>query len=99
MSTYQEMDYAQAEAMVAVAAEVRRERYAQHRKWGVQDLPDGEWLAVLTEEVGEAASALLRHRSATPNMHRRTDTLREELIQIAAVAVAWVEAIDRRGAE
>lgn len=41
---------------------------------------------VLGEEFGEVCKAVLEH---TPN-------LRDELIQVAAVAVAWAEAIDRK---
>lgn len=43
-----------------------------------------EYLDILFEEVAEAFSESDPQR------------LREELIQVAAVAVAWVEAIDRR---
>lgn len=43
-------------------------------------------LAILTEEVGEVARDLL---------DGPTDNLRTELVQVAAVAVAWVEALDR----
>jgi len=46
------------------------------------DAPDGYKLAVLTEELGEVARAILEGSN-----------LREELIQVAAVAVAWAEAI------
>ena len=42
---------------------------------------EGYKLAVLTEEVGEVAKALLEGT----NVH-------EELVQVAAVAVAWAEA-------
>lgn len=44
------------------------------------------WSDVLTEEVAEAYNAPER------------EALREELIQIAAVAIAWVEHLDRRSA-
>jgi hypothetical protein len=46
---------------------------------------DLTWLKILREEVAEAFA--------------ETDPakLREELVQVAAVAVAWVGAIDRRG--
>lgn len=44
------------------------------------------WDGVLLEEVWEALAEV------------NEDRLREELIQVAAVAVAWVEAIDRRAA-
>jgi NTP pyrophosphatase (non-canonical NTP hydrolase) len=43
-------------------------------------------LAVLLEEVGEVARALLEGEPVAD--------LRAELIQVAAVAVAWVEGID-----
>jgi len=86
------------------------ERHAQDQKWGVQNHPDGTgagyskeladtareatqiaaengfltWRHILTEEFYEAIAEC------------RVDQLRTELIQVAAVAVAWVEAIDRR---
>ena len=41
-------------------------------------------MAILTEEVGEVARAALEHD---------TDGLRLELVQVAAVAVAWLEAL------
>lgn len=46
----------------------------------------GSWRHILLEEVYEALA------ETDPQQ------LRTELIQVAAVAVAWVEAIDRRGA-
>lgn len=47
----------------------------------------GTYEAILTEEWGEAVSA------ADPV------ALRIELVQVAAVAVAWIQAIDRRAAQ
>ncbi|WP_408895916.1 hypothetical protein ACJ5H2_13445 [Nocardioides sp. R1-1] len=92
-----------------VLSEVGRERDAQHAKWGEQNHPDGtgvdydlhrdmarlqceqnhaaghgSWLDILLEEVYEAAAG------------DDVTNLRTELLQVAAVAVAWVEAIDRR---
>ena len=57
--------------------------------WGYGDcssaaLPTPVKIAVLTEEVGEVARAALEHD---------TDGLRLELVQVAAVAVAWLEAL------
>jgi hypothetical protein len=57
---------------------------------------DGTRYLVLGEEVGEVANAVLEAgygNSASDDAH-----LREELVQVAAVAVAWVEAIDARNA-
>ena len=48
---------------------------------------EGTWLDILLEEAFEASG------EETPA------ALRRELIQVAAVAVAWVEAIDRRDGE
>lgn len=69
------------EALAAIIAERRR----QDRKWGAQrDLADGTWLQILVEEVGEVAEAMLEKDKAN---------LIVELTQVAAVAVAMVEAI------
>lgn len=95
-----------ASALRAVVAERRR----QDTTFGEQNHPDGTggpdeqelviaaraayedakahgqltWLNVLLEEVAEALAESDPAR------------LREELVQVAAVATAWVEAIDRR---
>lgn len=94
----------------AVLQEVAAERARQDVKWGEQNHPDGTgskgqqddaerarawcqdafgcgygtWEDILREEVAEAFAE--RDRAA----------LRSELIQVAAVAVCWAEAIDRR---
>lgn len=88
--------------------EVRLERQRQIDKWGDQHKPDGTggekaqlhaeyvkqavdmamndgtitWRMVLDEEVSEAFAETDR------------DKLRAELIQVAAVAVAWIEDLD-----
>jgi hypothetical protein len=57
------------------------------------DAPHLAASAILTEEVGEAA----REALALAGIVRETGDvtrLRKELIQVAAVAVAWVEKID-----
>lgn len=64
-------------------------------------------LAVLTEEVGEVAREVNEHtltamkyardpaRQMPPHRERHyRKRLREELIQVAQVAVAWIEALD-----
>jgi len=89
--------------------DVLAERQRQKKLHGVQTLPDGTgdsasdamrsvaqmlcdqatrrgtltWRDILREEVFEAFAETDR------------DKLREELIQVAAVAVQWIEAIDR----
>jgi NTP pyrophosphatase (non-canonical NTP hydrolase) len=73
-------------ALDEVLKDVVAERARQDAKWGSQrHLPDLLWHAILSEEVGECAKAILE---------RDRENLRTELIQVAAVAVATVEAID-----
>lgn len=47
-------------------------------------------LAVLVEEVGEVARAVLGESGAVSD----GGDLRRELVQVAAVATAWLEALD-----
>lgn len=56
-------------------------------------ISDGLKLAVLTEEVGEVAKEVNEnaHRASTP---RRREKMETELVQVAAVAVAWIEALE-----
>ena len=67
---------------------VLNERLAQENKWGEQNHTDEIWLAILTEEIGEVAKAILEGTSIT-----------DELVQVAAVAVAWHECIWHRRKE
>jgi hypothetical protein len=71
-----------------VADEVLTERARQDQKWGQQNHDDPLWLAILAEEFGEVAKDVVENQVAAG--------VREELIQTAAVCIAWVEAIDRR---
>ncbi|SOD80061.1 hypothetical protein SAMN06272781_6848 [Streptomyces sp. 1222.2] len=96
-----------------VLAEVQAERERQDARWGEQNHPDGTgalscvlerdkarqgcesafqrgagtWMHVLIEEVFEAFA------------EEDPAKLRAELVQVAAVAVAWIAAIDRRPAD
>jgi len=66
---------------------IAKERTRQDNKWGIQRLEDSQMMLVLVEEVGEVAKASLEGYQLR---------LREELIQVAAVAVKWVETLDWR---
>ena len=70
---------------------IAKECDRQDELWGKQDHNDFIWLAILGEEVGEAANAVLDDRFG----HDKGN-LREELIQIAAVTVQWLMAIECR---
>ncbi len=81
------------EAQRAVVRDVLAERDRQDDKWGVQDHDDFTWGAILGEEVGEVAQASLEFKfgdseNGTANVYR-------ELIEVAAVALAWAEMIRR----
>ena len=73
--------------------EIMDERKRQDDKWGEQNHDDYVFAAILGEEVGEVQQAMLkRDYEQGP-----ATNIRKELIQLAAVAVGWLEAIDRRG--
>lgn len=71
--------------------EIRAERARQVTLWGVQNHSPHQWLAILTEEVGEVSKEVADARVGEFDMAN----YRVELIQTAAVAVAAVEALDR----
>jgi NTP pyrophosphatase (non-canonical NTP hydrolase) len=79
-----------------VLDDVAAERMRQDEKWGVQDIHDYERISILTEEVGEAAKAANEANFTTSPTRGDRTHLRKELIQVAAVAVDYVQAIDRR---
>ncbi len=62
-------------------------RKEQDKKWG--EIPryinGHKWINILGEEVGEVHEAIL---------NEDIENLKDELIDVAAVAVAWVEEID-----
>ena len=73
--------------------DVRDERNRQDEKWGEQNHENETWMTILAEEVGELAQEVLRDKFGK-NSHYAE--MRAEAIQVAAVAVAFVECIDRR---
>lgn len=75
---------------------VEEERRRQFAARGNQDHNPLKWLAVLAEEFGEVAHALEDGHEGKVEHAEYSRQLEYELIQVAAVAVAWVEAI-RRG--
>ncbi len=98
-------------SFLKIMHEIAMERSAQDEKWGIQNHPNGtsddvrliceaqaakrrcselaarghlDWKSILSEEVAEAF--------ATGN----DNDLRTELLQVAAVAIAWIECVERR---
>ena len=81
-----------------MSLDVARERVRQDVKHLQKDFPyncadphapEEYKLAVLGEEVGEVSRAILAAKYGQPD----EVNLREELIQVAAVACAWAEAL------
>src|SRR2546428_12586649 len=64
------------------------ERQRQYRKWGRQKHSNETWQTIALEEFGEIAKAMLENKTKRPS---------EEIIQTAAVLIAWAEDIDERG--
>jgi len=97
-------------AVASVLAEVAAERGRQDATWGEQNHADGtgrDCDKVSADRAREACersfregwgswSHILREEVAEAFAESDPVRLREELIQVAAVAAAWVEAIDRR---
>lgn len=86
-----------------VYADVHNERLRAHEKHMAngdsmeqKDFLDGAWLSVLVEEVGEVAKAMCdhRHKGRVQDEDAYAEELRAELVQVAAMACAWIEAID-----
>ena len=78
---------------------VLSERDAQDKKWGQQNHPPEWWLAILGEEFGEACQAALADKFAKNAVggEKLCGSLRAEMVQVAAVAVAFIEYLDRGG--
>ncbi len=66
---------------------ISNERAKQDVKWGEQNHNNEKWLAILSEEVGEVAKEILE----SPDGNIGSG----ELVQVAAVCVAWLECLER----
>jgi NTP pyrophosphatase (non-canonical NTP hydrolase) len=94
-SVVEEMDAVPAgtSGQIRATLDVLRERARQDGKWGEQNHDPILWSAILTEEVGEYTQAALHHRFGG----HKAVKLRDEAVQVAAVALAIIECIDRNG--
>ena len=69
---------------------VKSGRFA--RTCASMEMTDGERYAVLGEEFGEVGRAILEKMRLANDTHHKD--LRKELIQVAAVCVAWIQGLD-----
>jgi len=80
-------------------APVRAERDRQNEKWGDQsDNHLFEWVSILGEEFGEFCEAVNETYFVNGDKPERggLDRMRKEAVQVAAVAVAIIQSLDRR---
>ena len=77
-----------------IIEEICKERKRQEAKWGVQHHHYLSWFLILAEEKGEVAKELT-DVFVVPHGRKPLDKekLERELIQVAAVVVAWLEDI------
>ena len=75
---------------------VKEERRRQDKKWGKVDHGSFRMFTILSEEVGEVARVLEQGCDSKLSQEEYEQELEYELIQVAAVAVKWLEAIRRR---
>lgn len=81
---------------------IHRERMRAHEKHA--DKPGGsmemkaydnpDWLPVLVEEIGEVAKVICDHRHGLLSDKEKKQQLNDELIQVAAMTAAWIDAIN-----
>ena len=96
-------------ALESVLVEIRAERGRQDAKWGEQNHPDGtgpqfanraEYERIRTETAAADGTLTFRHvlaeEVAEAYAENDPDRLRAELVQVAATAICWIQAIDRR---
>lgn len=79
--------------MTTIIDEIMAERIRQDLKFGEQNHDPFAYMNVLMEEVGEASQAALQTFFGGPK--GGIDKFRKEMIEVAAVALAIVECIDR----
>lgn len=85
------------EELACAVRDVIKERVAQQKKWGEQNHDPFVWLAIAQEELGEASQEALKTRleSSLVELADHRQALRDEAVQLAAVALAFVESLDR----
>ena len=75
--------------------EIIRERERQDNKWGEQNHNPFAWLVILGEEYGEACKAAFEAPFDGSEITLDYSNYRKELIEVAAVAVAAIECLER----
>ena len=84
--------------MKDIIGEVLEECLSQEEHWGIQNHHPEKWMNILMEEVGEASKAVLESFPFIGDQIKFKYWLseyRDELIQVAAVAISAIDSLDR----
>jgi|GEM_PF-3437339 len=83
--------------MIDVWKAVVRERQAQDQRFGKQNYDAAHWLPILAKEFGEVSKEVCDCTFPSSEVAEvmAIGKLQNELIQVAAVAIAWAESIQR----
>lgn len=76
---------------IVIYDDIKTERERQVQLWGEQSETPWGWLSILVEEVGEVAKEVNEH----DYLEGPSKNMEDELIQVAAVAIAWLGDIRR----
>lgn len=83
-------------AQLSAIEDLLEERERQDATFGIQNHHPTYWLAILGKQQGQLGSAIVnREWAAEDQKERLLEQIRWEATQVAAVAVAMVEAINR----
>ncbi len=78
---------------VRAALDIDTEMKRQIDKFGEQDHEPKDWYLILGEEFGEVGKAILEKQW---NYKNAKDNYREEMVQVAAVALSAIQNYDKR---
>lgn len=83
--------------MNLIELKIQHEINFQKQKWGIQNHFLEKWMVILMEEVGEASRAVLEVNVIKEQIGRLywLKKYREELVQVAAVAISAIDSLER----
>ncbi len=80
-------------------SDVINERARQDKKWGEQNHYPPFWMGILGEEFGELCQAVNETVFDNGTNLGGYENMRKEAVQVAAVALAFIECLDRNKEE
>jgi hypothetical protein len=81
--------------LATIVTDVARERWNQEERWGENDHTPIAWMSILGKQFGQAC----QESNAVHFAGKSHLSLRAELVQVAAVAFAAIECLDRKSKE